>query len=97
MKVGLQYSDVVQFMPVPIKLLQSVPLAASYIFGELKISKPGTKLGKKKENDKYNQKIAKSIAKDVPGYSGKYTINDDNAAEETRIIQHDMNGQVIEV
>ena len=77
-------------MSVPIKSLQSVPLAASYIFGELKISKAGTKLGKKKENDKYNQKIAKSIAKDVPDYSGKYTINDADAAEETRIIQQDI-------
>ena len=84
-------------MPVPIKSLRSVPLAASYIFCELKISKPGTKLGKKKEDDEHNRKIAKSIAKDAPGYSDKYTINDANAAEETRIIQQDMNGQGIEV
>ena len=84
-------------MPVPIKSLQSVLLAASYIFGELKISKPGMKLGEKKENDKYNKKIAKIIAKDVPDSSGKFTINDADAADETRIIQQDMNGQVIEI
>ena len=74
-------------MPVPIQSLQSVRLAASDIFGELKISKPGTKLGKKKENDEYNRKISKSIAKDGPGYSGKYTINYANDAEESRTIQ----------
>ena len=74
-------------MLVPIKPLQSVALAASYIFGELNISKLGTKLSKKKENDKYNWKTVKSITKDVPGYSGKYTINDADVAEETRIIQ----------
>ena len=48
------------------------------MFGELKISKPGSKAGRKKENDEYTRKIVKSVAKDIPGYSGKYVINDAN-------------------
>ena len=40
--------DIISFMPVPIKSLQSVPFAASYIFGELGVSKPGAKKGKQK-------------------------------------------------
>jgi hypothetical protein len=84
--------DVIQFMPVPIKSLQSVPLAASYVFGELKISKPGSKLGKKKKDDAYTRKIAKSIADDIPGYSGKYTIDEADADEETRIMNEDLVG-----
>ena len=42
-------------MPLPIKSLQSVPLAASYVFGELKILKPDSKLGKKKMDDEYTR------------------------------------------
>ena len=79
-------------MPVPVKSLQSMPLAASYIFGQLKISRPGSKFGKKKGSDEYTQKIAKSIAEDTPGYSRKCTINNTDATEELRIIQQDISG-----
>ena len=80
-------------MPVPIQSLQSVPFTTSYIFGELKISKPGTKLGKKKTDDEYTRTIAKGIAKDIPGYSGRYKINDADAAEESEIMRQDMSDQ----
>ena len=90
------FGDVVNFMPVPIKSLQSLPLAASYVFGELKISKPGTKEGKKKKYDAYTKKVAKSIAADVPGYSGKYTINEADATEETAILNEDLLNKVKE-
>ena len=84
-------------MPVPIKSLQSVPLGASYMFGQLKISKPGSKAGKKKENDDYTQNIAMGIAKDVPGYSGKYSINDVDPIEQKRMTQEDMDDDAPEV
>ena len=84
------FDQIVQFMPVPIKSLQSLPLAASYVFDELKISKPGSKMGKKKSDDEYTKSIAKSIAGDIPGYSGKYNVNDADAVEEGRIISADM-------
>ena len=87
---SLSLSRSLYFVTVPIKSLQSVPLAASYVSGELKISKPGMKLGKKKDNNEYNQKISKRIAKDVPGFSGEYTIDDVDDAQETRIIQQDI-------
>ncbi len=90
------FPDIVAFMPPPIKSLQSVPFAASYVFGELKISKPGTKLGKKKTDDEYTRTIAKGIARDIPGYSGRYKINDADAAEESEIMRLDMSGQVKE-
>ena len=82
-------------MPVPIKSLQSVPFAASYVFDELKVSKSGGKRGvsnqkqKKKEEESYISIIAKGLAKDVPGYSGKYTINEEDTTEENRLMQED--------
>ena len=42
------FSDIVGAMPVPIKSLQNVPFAASFVFGKLRVSKPGRKVGKKK-------------------------------------------------
>ena len=74
--------DIISFMPVPIKSLQSVPFAASYIFGELEVSKPGAKQGKKKqvrdENDSDEDDdpetisaIARGIAEDLPGYASQ--------------------------
>ena len=84
-------------MPVPRKSLQSVSLAASYCFGQLKISTPSSKFGRKKESNKYTRKIAKSIAEDVPGYSGNYTINDTDATEELRGIQQDMSSNTMNV
>ena len=45
----LAMNDIISSMPVPIKSLQSVPFAASYIFGELGVSKPGAKKGKAKK------------------------------------------------
>ena len=89
-KHDCDFAEVVDFMPVPIKSLQSLPLAASYIFGELKISKPGTRKGKKKKDDAYTKKVAKSLAADLPGYSGKYAINGADAAEETAILNENL-------
>ena len=39
--------DIINFMPVPIKSLQSVPFAASYVFGELRVSRHGPTKGNK--------------------------------------------------
>ena len=84
-------------MLVPIKSLQSVPLAASCNFGQLTISRQGSKFGRKKKIDEYTRKIAKSIAEDVPGYSGNYTINGIDATEELRITQRDMSSNTMDV
>ena len=91
------FSDVVRFTPVPTKSLQSVPIAASYMFDQLKISKPGSKAGKKKEKDDYTWQIAKIITKDVLGYSEKYRINDADATEEEKIMQQNMDDDAPEV
>ena len=87
------FKDLKAFMPVPIKSLQSVPFAASYVFDELEVSKSGGKRGvskqkqKKKEEENYISIIAKGLAKDVPRYSGKYTINEEGATNENQLIQ----------
>ena len=39
------FKDLKAFMPVPIKSLQSVPFAASYLFDKLEVSKSGGKRG----------------------------------------------------
>lgn len=75
-------------MPVPIKSLQSVPFAASFVFGKLRVLSPGGKVGRVKDN--YSKKLAKSIAKDIPGYSGKYTIDDEDAAGETELLNNEL-------
>ena len=118
--------DIISFMPVPIKSLQSVPFAASYIFGELGVSKPGAKKGKQKtirdesnleEDDNEDEDpnapdvisaIAKSLAEGLPGYSSEgipgyssvsqSSINNDNdASEETRIMDQDAEATSIDV
>mmetsp|Transcript_24038 Transcript_24038/g.34371 ORF Transcript_24038/g.34371 Transcript_24038/m.34371 type:complete len:356 (-) Transcript_24038:74-1141(-) len=90
-KVDWSFNDIVDAMPVPIKSLQSVPFAASFVFGKLRVSKPGKKGGKiGKGQDAYSKKLAKSIAKDIPGYSGKYAINDEDAAAETELLNNEL-------
>ncbi len=90
-KVDWSFSDIVDAMPVPIKSLQSVPFAASFVFGKLRVSKPGRKGGKiGKGQDAYSKKLAKSIAKDIPGYSGKYAINDEDAVAETELLNNEL-------
>ena len=64
-----------------------------HVFGTLKTSKPGTKCGKKKDEDDYTSKMAKNIASCVPGYSGKYSINNADAIEETQILDKDADTQ----
>mmetsp|Transcript_54878 Transcript_54878/g.116593 ORF Transcript_54878/g.116593 Transcript_54878/m.116593 type:complete len:99 (+) Transcript_54878:154-450(+) len=39
------FENIVQFLPIPIKSLQSFPFAASYVFGKLEVSKTGRKKG----------------------------------------------------
>ena len=54
------YDDVKTFCPPPIKSLQSVPLSAQYVFGELEVSKSGSKKGvsnKKKAKDKQEDEV----------------------------------------
>ena len=72
-------------MPEPIKSLQNLPLAASYVFHDLEVAQPGAKKGKKRkqEHRQIIKRIANRLAADVPGYSGEwYKVNDDDAAEE---------------
>ena len=92
-QVDWTFDDVVNFMPVPIKSLQSFPLAASYVFGKLKVSRPGSKAGKKKTDANYAKKIAKNIASDIPGYSGRYKITDADAAEGEQSHRRGCGGQ----
>ncbi len=46
----------INFMPVPIKSLKSLPLAALCVFGDLKVSKSGSKIGQKKRDKKQKKK-----------------------------------------
>ncbi|EJK47770.1 hypothetical protein THAOC_33492 [Thalassiosira oceanica] len=75
--------DVVEFMPEPIKSLQNLPLAASLVFEELKVSSPGAKKGKKRKREEKRviAKIAKLLAAGVPGYTAreKYAFDEDDA------------------
>ena len=48
-KMDWDLQEIIEFMPVPIKSLQSVPLAASYVFRDLGVSKPGKKKRFEKE------------------------------------------------
>ena len=48
------FDEVIDFMPEPIKSLQNLPLAASLVFDELKVSAPGGKKGKKRKRDEKN-------------------------------------------
>ena len=91
------FSNIASFMPFPLKCLQSGSIAVSYIFGQLKNSRPGSQFGKKKESNEYTWKIAKYISEDVLGYSRNYIINDTDAIEESRIIQQDMSSNTIDV
>ena len=90
--------DVLSFMPIPIKSLQSVPFPASFVFGELEVSKSGGKKGIKKSNtDKQSEEdtdtisaIARRIAADLPGYSSSNKPNtDEDAVETSRLMQED--------
>ena len=90
------FQDVLDFMPVPIKSLQNMPFAASYIFGELKISKSGSKHGRKKQDDDINRRIAKRLAKDLPGYSGKPIVTDEDAEDEGKILKEALDKRVID-
>lgn len=103
MKSEWPFAQIVKFLPVPIKSLQNYPFAASYIFGKLGVSKSGGRKGVSKKNsskkdraatksdeDNYIATLAKSLAKDVPGYSKKYQVNDNDAIEETRLVTEAM-------
>ena len=96
-----KFNDVKAFLPLPIKSLQSVPLSAGYVFGEPQVSKSGPKMGVSKEDarkkksseekeDDIISTIAKTIAKDVPGYSDKHTIDEDDAAQETELMDSNL-------
>ena len=84
----------VEFMPVPIKSLQSVPIAASYVFRDLQISQPGSKTGSKRSNptndidDKGNMisNFAKDLASEVHGYSESINVDESDALEEGRLL-----------
>ena len=83
--------EIVEFMPISIKSLQSVPFAASHVFGELtKVSKPGSRGGSKKSDDEYTRQVASGISSEIPGYSGAYNFNDDDATDETRLMNEDL-------
>ena len=68
-------AHVLPFVPVPIKSLQSVPFAASFVFGEAEVSKSGGKKGinnkitnKKSNNDTEPETIsviARRLAEDL--------------------------------
>ena len=88
--------DIISFMPVPIKSLQSVPFATSFIFGDLEVSKPGAKQGKKKqvrdENDSNEDEdpemisaIARSLAEDLPGYASQGVPGYSSASQSNRL------------
>ena len=70
--------------------MQNSPFAALYILGELKISKLGSILGKKKKYGVYMQRIAKGLATNAPRYSRKHNTNDADATlEQGRIMKED--------
>lgn len=88
----------VEFMPVPIKSLQSVPIPASYVFRDLRISQPGFRKGSKRNNltdDIDNEEnmmasLAKDIASEVYGYSESTDINDLDDLEESRLLDEGL-------
>lgn len=88
------FSDVVGAMPVPIKSLQNVPFAASFVFEKLRVSIPGGKVGTEKGKSSKEKElvktIAKGIAKDIPGYSEQYETNDADAVGETDLMNKDL-------
>jgi hypothetical protein len=43
-------------------------------------------VGRGRRKDAYSKKLAKSIAKDIPGYSGKYAVDDEDAVGETELL-----------
>ena len=77
------FDDVVEFMPEPIKSLQNLPLATSFVFEELDVSAPGGKRGQKRKRDakRVISKIAKLLASEVPGYTTdeRYAFNEEDA------------------
>ena len=81
--------DVINFMPVPIKSLQSIPLAALCVFCNLKLSKPGRNKGPKKNelsddvgsDGNMTSKIVKKSSKDILGYTKSNDIDDSYAAK----------------
>ena len=84
-------------LPVPIKSLQSVPFAAKLVFGQFTVSKPGVKSGSKKKRDAedgFISNMASALAKEVPGYSGKYIINDDDATKENELMRDGIECEV---
>ena len=84
-QIEWNFDNIVQFMPEPIKSLQNLPLAASYVFHNMEVSRPGAKMAKKREKQHRQiiKRIANRLAADVPGYSGEwYKVNNDDAAEE---------------
>ena len=88
-------------MPVPIKTLQSIPFAASYVFGDLGVSRPGSKQGSIKKDSANNassdedvlSKIAKKIAKDIPGYTESNGIDNEDAARENELLDEGLHNR----
>ena len=79
-------------MPVIIKSLQSISFAVSCEFGELKLSKPGSKCGKNKSDKEHTRRIANDLAAEIPGYltrSSKYTVSEADATTEQHIMEAD--------
>ena len=68
------FDDIVQYMPEPIKSLQNLPLPASYVFQNLKVSQKGSKKAKSEQVQIIKQ-IGNRLAADVPGYSGEWLLN----------------------
>ena len=57
--------DVINFMPEPIKSLQNTPIAASYIFSDLEISKPGAKKVQEKEEQITREKERATLMRKI--------------------------------
>ena len=101
MKNDWDLQDIIKFMPVPIKTLQSIPFAASYVFEDLGVSRPGAKQGSIKKDSENNassgedvlSKIAKKIAKDIPGYTESNEIDNEDTAKENELLDEGLHNR----
>ena len=93
--------EIIKFMPVPIKTLQSIPFAASHVFEDLADSRPGAKQGSIQKDSENNagsdedvlSKIAKKIAKDIPGYTESTGIDNEDASKENELFDEGLHSR----
>ncbi|KAL7551314.1 hypothetical protein ACHAWF_014517 [Thalassiosira exigua] len=94
MKVTPSMKNIVYNVHVIFTHTGDVPLAASYVFDHIEVLKSGGKRNATKDKSNEDETncistIASGLAKNVPGYSGKYKISNEDATEETRLISAD--------